>query len=113
MAAKHTLIVTKTSPAQTHTTVKESVTNLEKKLFTVSVYARSLTVPVRVKFYQMVLYYPWREYQNEIHSEPTNTIPIHYDICNSVNVNHSEPIRKTSCIPFDEKLSKISRIDSD
>ena len=37
-----------------HTTRKENVTNLEKKLFTVSVYAHGLTGPVRVKFDQMV-----------------------------------------------------------
>ena len=45
MAAKHTLM---------DTTVKEEVTNLEKKLFTISVYARGLTGLARVKFDQMV-----------------------------------------------------------
>ena len=35
-------------------TIKEGVINLEQKLFTVSVYARVLTGPVRVKFDQMV-----------------------------------------------------------
>ena len=39
-----------------HTTVKEGVTNLEKKLFTVLVYARGLTKPVRVKFDQMITF---------------------------------------------------------
>ena len=41
-------------PLKLHTTVKEGVTNLEKKLFTVSVYARGLTGRVRDKFNQMV-----------------------------------------------------------
>ena len=39
-------------PLKLHTTVKEGV-NLEKKLFTVLVYARGLIGPVRVKFDQM------------------------------------------------------------
>ena len=41
-------------PLKLHTTVKEGVTNLEKKLFTISVYACGLTGLVRVKFDQMV-----------------------------------------------------------
>ena len=43
-------------PLKLHTTVK-GVTNLEKKLFTVSVNAPGLTGPVRVKFDQMVYIY--------------------------------------------------------
>ena len=43
--------------AKLHTTVIEGVTNLEKKLFTVSVYARGLSGPVRVKFDQIVLFH--------------------------------------------------------
>ena len=30
------------------------------------------------------------------------------DICIGVNANHFEPIRKTFCISFDEKWSKIN-----
>ena len=41
-------------PLKLHTTVKEGITNLEKKLITVSIYARGLIGPVRVKFDQMV-----------------------------------------------------------
>ena len=43
MAAKHT---NGPLPLTLHKTVKEGVTNLEKKLFTVSVYERGLTGPV-------------------------------------------------------------------
>ena len=42
------------------------------------------------------------------HSEPVRTIPIHSDICIRANANHSEPIRKTFCIWFDKKRSKIN-----
>ena len=51
MAAKHT---NGRLPLKLHTTIKEGVTNLVKKLFTVSVYARGLTGPVQFKFNQMV-----------------------------------------------------------
>ena len=51
MAAKHT---NGRLPLKLHRTAKEGVTNIEKKLFTLSVYARGLIVPVRVKFDQMV-----------------------------------------------------------
>ena len=46
---------------------------------------------------------PWRKYRIGIHSEPIRTIPIHSDVCIRANANHSEPIRKTFCNPFDEK----------
>ena len=55
MAAKHT---NGRLPLKLHTTVEEGVTNLEKKIFTVSVYARGLTGPVRVKFDQMLFLLP-------------------------------------------------------
>ena len=41
-------------PLKLHTTVKEDLSNLEKKLYTVSVYAHGLTKLVRVKFDQTV-----------------------------------------------------------
>ena len=56
---------------------------------------------------------PWRRYRIEIYSEPIRTIPIHSDICIRANANHSEPIRKTSFISFDEKRSKINPINSE
>ena len=49
---------------------------------------------------------PWRKYRIEIHSESIRTIPNHSDICIRANANHSESIRKTFCISFDEKRSK-------
>ena len=54
MTAKYTLMDVSRS---NYTTVKEGVTNLENKLFTVSVYVRGLTGPVQVKFEQMVFQY--------------------------------------------------------
>ena len=53
MAAKHS---NGRLPLKLYTNVKEGVTSLEKKLFTVSVYARGLTGPVWVKFDQMACY---------------------------------------------------------
>ena len=50
---------------------------------------------------------PWGKYRIRINSEPIRTISIHSDICIRANVNHSEPIRKTFCISFDEKRLKI------
>ena len=52
--------------------------------------------------------YPWRKYWIKINSESIRTIPIHSDICIRPNANHSEPIRKTFCISFDEKRSKFN-----
>ena len=50
--------------------------------------------------------WPWRKYRIEIYSKSIRTIPIHSDICIRANSNHSEPIRKTFCISFDEKTVK-------
>ena len=52
------------------------------------------------------MWYLWRKYQIEIHSESIRTIPIRFDICIRANANHSEPIQKTFCISFDEKQTK-------
>ena len=41
--------------AKIHTTVKEGVANLQEFFFTISVYVRGLTGPVRIKFDQMVI----------------------------------------------------------
>ena len=60
-----------------------------------------------------MLVHPWRKYRIRIHSELIRTIPIHSDICIQANANHSEPIRKTFCISFDEKRSIRARIDLD
>ena len=49
----------------------------------------------------------WRKYRIGINWEPIRTIPIHSDICIRANANHSEPIRKTFCISFDEKSDLI------
>ena len=46
---------------------------------------------------------PWGKFRIGIHSKPIRTIPIHSDICIRANANHSEPIRKTFCISFDEE----------
>ena len=43
------------------------------------------------------------------YSNSIRTIPIHSDICIRANANHSEPIRKTFCISFDKKRSKLIR----
>ena len=48
---------------------------------------------------------PWCKYRIEINSESIRNMLIHSDICNRANANHSEPIRKTFCISFDEKRS--------
>ena len=48
------------------------------------------------------------KYRIKIHSKSIRTIPIHSDICIRANANQSEPIRKTFCISFDEKRSKIN-----
>ena len=52
--------------------------------------------------------FPWRKYRIEINSKSIRTIPIHSDICIRANANNAEPIRKTFCISFDEKRSKIN-----
>ena len=49
----------------------------------------------------------WRKYRIEMHSESIIPIPIHSVTCNQANANHFERIRKTFCISFDEKRSKI------
>ena len=56
---------------------------------------------------------PWQKYRIGIHSKSVRTIPFHSDICIWVNANHSEPIRKTFCISFDKKRSKINPTSSD
>ena len=45
-----------------------------------------------------------------IQSDPNRTIPIHSDIYIRVNVNHSEPIRKTFRISFDENQPELELI---
>ena len=45
---------------------------------------------------------PRQKYRIEIHSKSIRTIPIHSDICIRANANHSEPIRKTLFISFNE-----------
>ena len=55
----------------------------------------------------------WLKYRIEIHFQPIRTIPIYFDICIQANANHFEPIRKTFCILFDEKQSKINPNESE
>ena len=59
------------------------------------------------------LIHPSRKYRIEIHSESIWTIPIYSDICIQANANHSQLIRETFCILFDDKRSKINPINSE
>ena len=54
--------------------------------------------------------YPGRKYRIGIYPEPIRTIPIHSNIYIWANANHSEPIRITFCISFDEKRSQNNPI---
>ena len=51
---------------------------------------------------------PWQNFWIEVYSEPIGTIPIHSDMRIRAKANHAEPIRKTFCILFNEKRSKIN-----
>ena len=57
-------------------------------------------------FSQYIIYSLAKVSDIGIHSEPIRTIPIHSDIYIRANANHSEQIRKTFCISFDEKRVK-------
>ena len=63
---------------------------------------------IRIDLWPFFIKRTWRKYRIGINSEPIRTIPFHFDICIRANSNHSEPIRKTFCISFDEKRSKIN-----
>ena len=56
---------------------------------------------------------PWRKYRIEIHSERIRVIPRNFGICFRTLPSHSQPIRKTFCISFDEKRPKINPNESE